>query len=184
MALGTRIVRITQELSKLYPGVLQIAEAAERFGTWEGGGLRLSKSTRQVSIFGATFFRSSYILYPEQFLDRRFPKILRLLFEGHTNRSDHFSSFFKDKSSFPKPSKKVSKMFELSIVQHLKLVSRKDVIGFFAIVLSERNPFNLRSFGIKFLMTVQTILLHGASWVALLSSESIKCRLCSRQCQR
>jgi len=37
VALGTRIVRITQELSKLYPGVLQIAEAAERFGTWERG---------------------------------------------------------------------------------------------------------------------------------------------------
>ncbi len=55
----------------------------------ERGGLRLSQK------YSAGFHIWSNFLFSEQFLDRRLPKILRLLFEGHTNVSDHFWTFPK-----------------------------------------------------------------------------------------
>ena len=51
----------------------------------------------QLFIFRATCLPSSNFLHSDQFLDRRFPRIVQVLFEGHTNVSEHFSNF-----NFPK----------------------------------------------------------------------------------
>ncbi len=61
----------------------------------------------QLFIFRATFFLSSNLLHFEQFLDRRSPKIIRLLFKGHTNISE-------DLRSLPKIFEEHLKTFQLS----------------------------------------------------------------------
>ena len=68
-------------------------------GGGRGGGKAVPKMIGKVSYL-EQFFRSSNLLFSKQFLDRRFPKILLMLFEGHTNVSEHFSNFSEDKRSF------------------------------------------------------------------------------------
>ena len=67
---------------------------------------------------------------PEQFQDRRFPKIVRVLFEVHTNDSEHFFELFRRLTKFAED-------FQ---------VRCKDVSTFCSF-LTERNPCNSTNFG-------------------------------------
>ncbi len=75
---------------------------------WNGEGKAVPK---MLGNLWATFHISSNFLHSEQFLDRRFSKIVRVLFGGHTNFSENFLNFFKDQRRLSKISEEIPKMF-------------------------------------------------------------------------